>query len=189
MGVLYLTPSAHLYSKQEPAVIFEHDSSVQKSLSMPCTRHTSLKRSTAFTASHSLMSSPSGSATACLRSPPPRVRSACWWRRNCLVPGRWPRRGLNVLALSPDHHAVKSIKACFFLETRRLATRRRLPDLGARLARGVASNPRTVTVFFFITAVPSIASSNRCGAQAVVPSDHLWLVRAAFWVVRSSTSQ
>ena len=101
------------------------------------------------------------------------------------MPGRWPRRGLNVLALSPDHHAVKSIKACFFLETRRLATRRRLPDLGARLARGVASNPRNS----LFSSQPSHRSRQTGAVRKRWFRHHLWLVRAAFWVVRSSTSQ
>lgn len=77
MGFLMVTPSAHLYSYFGPADIVGQLAGVQNSVSVPYRMFTWLKKSTVFTASHSLMSSPGGSRTASLKFPLPRVASIC----------------------------------------------------------------------------------------------------------------
>ena len=53
------------------------DCSVQNSVMVPYSMLIWLKKSTVLTATHSLISSPSGNMTACLRFPEPSVAAAC----------------------------------------------------------------------------------------------------------------
>ena len=84
IGFFTIWPSAQWYSYFGPADIIGHRSSVQNSVMVPYSILIWLKKSTVLTATHSSTSSPSGSSTANLRLPDPKVALACfirscWW--------------------------------------------------------------------------------------------------------------
>lgn len=107
IGFLTVCPSAQWYSYLGPADIIGQRSSVQNSVIVPYNMLIWLKKSTVLTATHSLRSSPSGSMTASLKFPDPRVAAACFIKSCWCVPSGMFFFGLNVLL---DRLPLKGVK-------------------------------------------------------------------------------